>query len=185
MIGRALFSARGWVPVPLVCLLIAVAQGPGRWVLPGLLLIGLGEALRLWAVAHIGPRSRTRSGEVAGFVYTGPYAWCRNPLYLANLLLFGGTAVLTGRPWAPPLVLGLLGMHYSLIVRWEEENLAKSLGDPYRAWYHRTPRWWPRPPRDRAQRAGNWRVALRSERSTLVAIASVCAAVLLVPLGRL
>ena len=182
-VGGTLFAARGFVPVPLVLGLIWVARGPGWLALPGAILLAAGESLRLWGVAHIGPRSRTRGAEVGSLVTTGPYAWCRNPLYLGNLALFAGAAALTGRPWVPPLALGVLGVHYALIVRWEEENLAEKLGEPYLTWCARTPRWIPRRPRS-ASPPGDWGAALRSERSTLLVLAMVCTLVVGVPWVR-
>lgn len=165
-LGGWLFRNRGWLPVPL--LLGMVASRPVAWA-PGLVIVALGEALRLWAVGHIGLPSRTRGDDVAGLVDTGPYARLRNPLYLGNLLLFGGLGVIVW-PWA--LVVGpALFVYYSVIVRWEEGVLTRRLGAAYGAYAARVPRWIP----TGAARPGGWdgARALRSERSTLLAIGVV------------
>lgn len=147
---------------------------PRAWI-PGLLLIGSGESLRFWAVGHIGRISRTRLGEVGGLVDRGPYARLRNPLYVGNLLIFAGIGVIQW-PWVL-ISLPLLALYYQLIIRWEEKNLLEKLGEPYGDYLARVPRWLPlgRP------RAGSWsgQEALRSERSTLLAIAGILAALVL------
>jgi hypothetical protein len=101
-------------------------------------------------------------------VDTGPYAIVRNPLYIGNLCLWAGLGVLLW-PWALVAPL-LLGAEYLFIVRWEEHNLRSQLGAPYDAYCARVSRWLPRP--SAAGGLGRWdgRMALRSERSTLLVI---------------
>ena len=104
----------------------------------------------------------------------------RNPLYLGNVALWVGFALLARMPWLLPIVIGTLGLEYHAIVRWEERLLAARLGERYREYAARVPRWFPRfasgrparadPPHDGAT-AGSWGETLFSERGTLVAIA--------------
>ncbi len=169
--GRWLFERRGWLPVPLVGLLLVLP--PRHWG-AGLAVAAVGEGIRLAAVGHIGTPSRTRGADVGPLVDSGPYAWVRNPLYVGNLLLWAGLGVVA---WpAAVVIVPLLAVYYEAIVRWEEANLARQLGEPYRAYRARVPRWVPRPPG--GPREGRWsaRKALRSERSTLLAIGVVLAA---------
>ncbi len=137
--------------------------------------MGLGESLRLWAVGHIGRISRTRQEEVGELVDVGPYARLRNPLYVGNMLLFVGIGTIQW-PGALFCVL-LLPAYYHHMVRWEEKNLLEKLGDPYRDYLRRVPRWLPGGP----PKTGRWslQTALRSERSTLIAIGIILAALLL------
>lgn len=171
-LGRWLFERRGWLPVPLLALLLA--GEPHHWA-PGLVIVAVGEGIRLAAVGHIGLPSRTRGADVGALVDTGPYAWVRNPLYVGNLLLWAGLGVVA---WPAALVVvPLLCAYYAVIVRWEEANLAARLGEPYLRYKARVPRWLPRPPGEPS--GGAWSVtkALRSERSTLLALAAVLALV--------
>lgn len=165
--GQWLFERRGWLPVPLLAWMLV--PPPRLW--GGLVVLALGEAIRLAAVGHIGTPSRTRGADVGPLVTSGPYGWVRNPLYVGNLLLYAGLGIVT---WPSAAVaVPLLAVYYALIVRWEEANLATRLGAPYRTYLTTVPRWLPRPPAAAAE--GSWSLAraLRSERSTLVALAVV------------
>src|SRR3954464_13345034 len=66
-IGSILFRHRGWLPVPflLVPLLATGAPDAMNWVL-GVLLIVLGEVIRLAGVAAAGTVTRRRSRTVLG-----------------------------------------------------------------------------------------------------------------------
>lgn len=179
-LGALLFRARGWSPVPLVIGLIFIASEPGWWASPGALALGAGLALRLWAVAHIGPGSRRRSAELGSLTVSGPYRRSRNPLYLGNLAMWVGVALLAGSPLAALVVLALLGAQYGAIIRWEEQLLRAEKAGAYADWAARTPRWWglhaPEPEPRLA--SPDWRAAWRSERSTHLATAVVLGLVL-------
>lgn len=181
--GRWLFQNRGWLPAPLVAAMILSPDlsgwGPPPWAIwPGAALIALGEGLRLWAVGHIGRRSRTRGGDVGGLVAAGPYARVRNPLYIGNVLIFAGVGAIRW-PWAL-VVVPLLCLHYRWIVAWEEQNLSAQIGRPYLDYLARVPRWWPARS-GIAPDPGAWsgREALRSERGTFAVLAVVLAALAL------
>lgn len=163
-LGEALFRHRGWLPVPLALLALWPEPRPS---LVALALLVAGEGLRLWAVGHIGRRSRTRGSDVGALVDTGPYAAVRNPLYVGNLLLWAAIGTVA---WPLALVaVPLVALHYALIVRWEEHNLLAKVGPAYADYLERVPRWWPR----RWPAGGSWdaREAFRSERGTLAVIA--------------
>ncbi len=180
-IGAWLFQKRGVVPVPLILLAVAAAREPGPWSIAGGLIVVASEGLRLWGVAHIGPQSRTRGDDVRGLVDSGPFARCRNPLYVANLGLLAGVAVMSGRWWMPLAMVIPMMLHYSFVVRWEEANIARALGEPYLRWKAQVPRWGvPLPALGLAAGpSGDWPAAVRSERSTLIAILVIALAVVL------
>jgi len=156
-------------------------------VLAGVVLTLLGELIRLWAVHHIGAISRTRSDRLGPLVQNGPFAIVRNPLYLGNIALWVGFALAARIVWLAPVIVVLLGAEYHAIVRWEESLLEARLGDAYRHYAARVPRWMPKgnrgARRDRGREIGSassassavaipWRDTLFSERGTLVAIAA-------------
>ena len=131
-----------------------------------------GESLRLWAVGHIGPASRTRDDGTPRVVDAGPYGRLRNPLYVGNWLMWVGVGALSGLLWAGVWAIWM-AVQVHLIVLWEARNLTGGLGDAYAAYRERVPRWLPLGPGG----ASGWnvRVALASERSTLVAVVVVLA----------
>jgi protein-S-isoprenylcysteine O-methyltransferase Ste14 len=177
-LGAWLFRQRTWLPVPLalVILLLPAQDAPRSVVWVGLAVVAGGEALRLSAVRRIGVVSRTRIDRSGPLVTSGPFAWVRNPLYLGNVALWTGFALGAGLPWLVPVILILLGIEYHAIVRWEETLLESRLGERYRSYAARVPRWIPRLTRDTAESPGafSWRDTLFSERGTLLAIGVGC-----------
>src|SRR5262249_48649360 len=93
-VGAWLFRHRTAVPLPFAFALLLIRAGESAfsWTLvgAGVVLTAAGEALRLWAVHHIGAISRTRSGRLGPLVESGPFALVRNPLYVGNVLLWLG-----------------------------------------------------------------------------------------------
>jgi protein-S-isoprenylcysteine O-methyltransferase Ste14 len=186
-IGGWLFRHRTSLPLPVAIVILVVPAGPASraplLVWTGVLVTLLGEAIRLWGVHHIGVISRTRSERLGPLIDSGPFALVRNPLYVGNTLLWIGFACTAGLMWLAPIALLALGLEYHAIVRWEEQLLESRLGDAYRNYAARVPRWLPRvfadhdnQRRDRRTRreesgcAYSWRDTLFSERGTLLAI---------------
>ena len=116
-----------------------------HWVV-GLLLVVIGEAIRLAGVAAAGTVTRRRSRAVQRLVTYGAFAWSRNPLYNGNFLIWIGFATIAGLDWFIPLAIVIFAIEYSLIVRYEEGVLESIFGEEYLAYKRRTPRWIPRPP---------------------------------------
>jgi protein-S-isoprenylcysteine O-methyltransferase Ste14 len=181
-LGGWLFRHRTALPLPIALILLLVPSS--RLETPGLFWAGVatvsaGELLRLWAVRHIGVISRTRSDRLGPLVATGPFGLVRNPLYVGNMLLWIGFTVSARLLWWLPLIVSLLAFEYHAIVRWEEGLLESRLGDTYRDYAGRVPRWLP------GRRASpvatgkqvthavtfSWSETLYSERGTLIAIA--------------
>jgi protein-S-isoprenylcysteine O-methyltransferase Ste14 len=186
-LGGWLFRHRTSIPLPIVlALLVIPAPGapsvlstPLSWL--GVLVVAAGEAIRLWAVHHIGAISRTRSERLGPLIDSGPFARVRNPLYLGNILLWVGFALSARLLWLAPVVVILLAFEYHAIVRWEETLLAVRLGDAYLGYTTRVPRWIPRlggaqssavKETDSLPRLFSWGETLYSERGTLIAVAA-------------
>ena len=177
-LGGWLFRQRTWLPLPFAAALLLIPQPDSAPAAPfwitGFALVVAGESLRLWSVRHIGAVSRTRSDRLGPLVATGPFALVRNPLYLGNIALWTGLTVTARLLWLAPIVIVLLALDYHAIVRWEEELLAARLGDSYREYVARVPRWLPSPAGTAATSSTStfsWRQTLFSERGTLIAIA--------------
>jgi protein-S-isoprenylcysteine O-methyltransferase Ste14 len=178
-IGAWLFRYRTLIPLPIAAAVLVLRVGEAaptrRLIVSGLALTAAGELIRLWAVRHIGTVSRTRSERLGPLVTAGPFAFTRNPLYIGNIALWTGFALVARLLWLAPIVVVLLAAEYHAIVRWEERLLESRLGGAYRDYAARVPRWFPRirPGTRRSNRdpVYSWRETLFSERGTLIAIA--------------
>ena len=103
--GRRWFKLRSLSPLPLFFFLSCFLPIfiPSRLVV-SLVLLGIivAESIRVWAVGYAGSATRTRGETVSDFVHAGPYRFVRNPLYVANILLYTlcgllfGSLVVTG-----------------------------------------------------------------------------------------
>ena len=98
--------------------------------------------IRVWGESLLGAAVYGQ-GETAGLLDRGPYARVRNPLYLGTWLFFVSCVML----WAPALLWLLLSTLFAAalhaMVLHEETLLSSSLGEPYRAYLRRVPRWLP------------------------------------------
>ena len=112
---------------------------PRRTWIPGVALIAAGWALRMWAQSHLGYRLRARKT----FVGCGPYAWVRNPIYIANTAMIVGTVMACGTLWLAPIALAWCAVLYSGVVRHEERILSHNYGQPYVDYLSEGSRWIP------------------------------------------
>ncbi len=80
-------------------------------------------------------------GPVEGLIAVGPYAFTRNPLYLALTITYIGIGLANNTYWHLILLPLLIGyMHYG-IIRPEEGYLEGLFGPKYLAYKHRVRRW--------------------------------------------
>jgi protein-S-isoprenylcysteine O-methyltransferase Ste14 len=194
-LGGWLFRHRTALPLPFAAAILGLrigqaAPSTGLFV-AGVVVTLAGELLRIWGVHHIGAISRTRADRLGPLVSSGPFAIVRNPLYVGNIAIWIGFALTARLVWLAPVILGLLGLEYHAIVRWEEQLLESRLGEAYREYASRVPRWTPRLFNRGARRARrdkngqdvsavsafntggqSWKATLFSERGTLLAIAA-------------
>ena len=179
-LGGWFFRNRSWLPVPWAILLVVLRFGEVQrfLLLPvGAALTGVGLCLRAWSVWHIGGISRTRAGRLGPLVTSGPYGLIRNPLYVANFLLWTGVVVMSELLWMLPVAWLVFAVQYSAIVKWEEAALRRTHGPAYDEYSRHVSRWLPlgrlgaRSHEVPGAGARNWRAVLFSERGTLAAVA--------------
>jgi protein-S-isoprenylcysteine O-methyltransferase Ste14 len=182
--GHWVFRNRSWLPIPLgiAAVFFAPAVVDWRLVYAGALCIVAGEALRLWAVRHIGVVSRTRTTRLGPLVTSGPYAHTRNPLYLGNWLLWTGFALGSSLRWLVPLSWAVFAVQHTFVVQWEEQLLAQRYPSAYGRYAGVVARWVPRLSgigmRVPYRRPYPWTDVMFSERGTLMAIALVAMLIL-------
>ena len=87
-------------------------------------------------------------GEPQALVTTGPFAYSRNPIYLAFAIPLSSLAVYSVAGALFGLVLYFAAMTL-VVVRPEERDLRRGFGEAFDAWAARTPRWIGLPRRER------------------------------------
>lgn len=172
-----LFRHRSYTPIPLIAFLWIVARTTEAWLLAGCAVAFLGAAIRIWALRHSGPKTRThRKIRVDDLVVTGPYSITRNPLYIGNFVISLGIGVASGQPLVLPVLLVVFVLQYAFIIRAEEEFLEGELGDTYREYKERVPRVFPRLGGYRGgERRYGWMEILPRELNTITATESILA----------
>src|SRR3954469_14182085 len=179
--GAWLFRYRSFLPIPLALILLFVRAGEtdGAAMLAlGGAIVAAGQALRLWAVRHIGTISRTRTTRYAPLMTAGPYAVVRNPLYVGNWLIWAGFAVWSGLLWMLPVAWVIFAVQYRAIARWEAAFIRSIYTTAYDSYARRVRAWvpgWPAPSSGPTAPLHPWREVLFSERGTLLAVAVMSA----------
>jgi protein-S-isoprenylcysteine O-methyltransferase Ste14 len=142
-----LFKHRGTlqtlVAVPVVVAALQGVPAQGWEIGLGAAILAAAVFMRLLAIRWIGKRARVAHAGAAELLASGPYARTRNPIYVANLSILLGGAVLAGLgPWS--LLVWAIGWGvYHLVVRVEEGALGQLFGESYKTYCARVPRWIP------------------------------------------
>ncbi|MFB8831121.1 methyltransferase family protein [Azotobacter sp. CWF10] len=71
----------------------------------------------------------------------GPFRFSRNPIYLADTLIYAGIALLLASLWPWLLLPVLIVFMNRTVIRHEEALLTELFGDAYRAYQARVRRW--------------------------------------------
>ncbi|RYJ62353.1 methyltransferase family protein [Pseudomonas songnenensis] len=106
-------------------------------------LIDAGVLLMLWAGLLMLWRKTTVNpyGKPARLLEEGPFRYSRNPIYLADSLIYCGIALLWGSLWPWLLFLAVIYCMQRGVIVHEERLLAELFGDDYRAYRGRVRRW--------------------------------------------
>ncbi|WP_347266337.1 isoprenylcysteine carboxylmethyltransferase family protein [Paracoccus sp. (in: a-proteobacteria)] len=132
----ALFALAGWGLVPAL-------DPPAVWRWAGFLVLAAGLALMVWAALTM---RRARTTIIPGrrpeaLVTSGPFGYSRNPIYLADLLLFAGLMLASGRIAGLLLVPVLALVLQQRFIRHEEEVIARAFPDAYSSYRQKVRRW--------------------------------------------
>lgn len=103
-------------------------------------VFALGLALRIWAQMHIHHRLKVKKVLTT----TGPYAYVRNPLYVANTIMLAAACMLAELFWFVPIQILYCAIIYTFVVRSEENRLSQKYGSAYLNYTNEVPRWLPR-----------------------------------------
>lgn len=177
-IGRTWFRWRSLSPVPLFLMLFILPPdfscSPVQYVLLVLSVL-LAESLRLWAVGYAGSTTRTRGETVHQLVHAGPYRYVRNPLYIANILMYTFCGVIFGFGLLSLFIFIYSSVEYYFIVSFEEQILSKTFGPAYANYCRSVSRWIPafKPTFSSSDHKFSLVAALRSEKSTLYSMTAM------------
>ncbi|HEY3225859.1 MAG TPA: isoprenylcysteine carboxylmethyltransferase family protein [Planctomycetota bacterium] len=145
--------APGTVDVVVPAILIASKAGPlhlGPWRWLGLPLILVGAPVLVWCIVNFAREGRGTLAPIDPpkfVVRGGPYRWVRNPMYVANLAIITGQALLF-ESWAVAAWAAVMACAFHLfVVFYEERTLARRFGPDYEEYRKSVPRWVPRAPR--------------------------------------
>jgi protein-S-isoprenylcysteine O-methyltransferase Ste14 len=146
-------------PPPLIALATLLLGLALDWLLPAFIVSGI-----LWlrtrliigavliaigaAIAIVAFRSFRQAGTNVEpwkpslrLVTGGVYAWMRNPMYVALILLLAGVAIALGSDWTlVMLVPAALMLHFGVVKR-EERYLEAKFGETYREYVRKVPRY--------------------------------------------
>ena len=111
----------------------------------GLAMVILGYAGTLWTYATMGNNWRmgVNAKERTALVCSGPFHWVRHPIYLLQMVMLTGAALLL----PTPLSFAILVLHYvcARLKAWDEERYLENVhGRAYRQYSSRTGGLFPR-----------------------------------------
>ena len=141
---KSIFKCRGLLMVPPIVFAVLfswsevghklVVFGVGV----GIFITGL--LLRIWSQVHLHYRLKVKKILTT----TGPYAYVRNPVYIANTIMLVAVVIMSELIWFAPVVLIYCMIVYGVVVRYEESHLLDKYNLAYREYIGRVPRWMPR-----------------------------------------
>lgn len=144
--ANLLFKVRSYTPVPFVIVALILAEFKPVGIAIGFVSGILGEWLRITANKYAGGATRTRNVGAPSLVKSGPYGCVRNPLYLANMMIYTGFAIASGAllPWLPIVIFVCFAFQYGIIIWLEEKSLLELFGEEYRQYCRSVPRFLPK-----------------------------------------
>ncbi len=132
----------------------------------GMVLVALGEAIRIWAAGHL-----RKTKEVTT---TGPYAYVKNPLYLGTFLIMVGFCAMASNGWLLVLGTATFLIYYAPFKKKREGGrLREHFGPAWDDYDHAVPDYLPRLTPYPGRGTRHWAAAQFAENSeggTLVAV---------------
>jgi protein-S-isoprenylcysteine O-methyltransferase Ste14 len=118
-------------------LLVIFARPKFPGILIGMILIFLGEGIRIWAAGHL------QKNEV--LTVTGPYAYVKNPLYIGSIFITSGFCIMADNVYFMALALYMFCFHYiPYKKRVEGDRLRKIFGSRFEDYDEKVPEYLPR-----------------------------------------
>ena len=154
----------------LLLVIFAKPELPGIWI--GMVLVFLGEGIRIWAAGHL------QKNEV--LTVTGPYAYVKNPLYIGSIFITTGFCIMADNIYLLGAAFFMFCFHYiPYKKKVEGDRLKKHFGTLYEDYDEKVPEYLPRVTRYSDQK-GSWRVKHLIENSEEGILLIVLAGIFLV-----
>ncbi len=118
-------------------LLVIFAKPQFSGILIGMILIFLGEGIRIWAAGHL------QKNEI--LTVTGPYAFVKNPLYIGSIFIAAGFCILADNIYFMAAAFFMFCFHYiPYKKKVEGDRLRKIFGDRFDDYDEKVPEYLPR-----------------------------------------
>lgn len=125
---------RRTIGIPLVLAALLLARYNPRFLIPSLILVTIGELIRIWAAGHLQKEKILTTG--------GPYRFIRNPLYLGSFLIAVGFGLISGSIWVWILIVAYFVLVYIPVIKYEETILREKFSE-YAAYVEKVPALYP------------------------------------------
>ena len=146
-IRSILFSNRSFTPIPIAITIIYFSKPMFPYFIYGIVLLLLGELIRINAVRYAGGVTRTMNVGAPSLCTSGPYSFTRNPLYLGNMVIYIAICTISGGEYMVEMCLIVFlffTFQYIMIISLEEETLKKLFKEKYDSYCENVPRLFPR-----------------------------------------
>ena len=133
-IRNLFFKSRSFTPIPILLMMLYFARPNSPYFFLGIVLIIIGETIRLRSVSFAGGETRTMNVGASSICKSGPYSIVRNPLYIGNMMIYVGFAFVSGSVYVvtiSSITFVYFFIQYSLIISLEEQALEEKFGDEY------------------------------------------------------
>lgn len=179
--GQLLFRYRSYVPLVMlapVLYLASIREKPSRTEALGILAVSITAlAFRMFTVGHSpkGTSGRNTNRQLAdSLTTTGAYSLSRNPLYVANIILWTSISSFS-QSWVAVLLSFVFALaFYFPIILAEEDFLRKKFKEQYSLYISKVPRllslhvqYLP------SAKKFNWKKVIRKEKNGTLAIAAI------------
>lgn len=144
--SQYVFRFRSYTPIPFIIVMLYYSQSTIFSFIVGFVIAACGEFIRFWGVSIVGSETRTTQKlEGTILVTSGPYAYVRNPLYIGNIVMYVGFAIMSNVlvPYFQVAVCVFFAFQYYILVTLEEEFLLNKFGMEYEQYTRRVPRFIP------------------------------------------
>jgi Phospholipid methyltransferase len=122
------------IGIPLVIAALLLARYNPRFLIFSLILVTIGELIRIWASGHLQKEKILTTA--------GPYRFIRNPLYLGSFLIAIGFGLVSGSIWVWILIVAYFVLVYIPVIKYEEMFLREKFQE-YAAYADKVPAFYP------------------------------------------